>query len=251
MERKTEAVREAVVGLHVNGLLQATWTASPDHLEALAAGRLMALGFIRAPEHLLRLDVSGEGGAFRLIAEVPPDRAAAALAERAHRAEHGCGLRFLLDCRPDLLPRRAARSDPSTDGGPGPLPSSDAFPGLLRELFDRSTSRRTTGGHHTTALSDGSRVLFLHEVVGRHNGADRAIGAALLAGHELGALGLVTTARISGEIAEKAARAGLAWIASRSVPTTLALEIAGAAGTPVVGRAGGREARIFEPGRRP
>jgi FdhD protein len=81
--------------------------------------------------------------------------------------------------------------------------------------------------------------------VGRHNGVDKAIGAALLAGADLGALGLLTTARISGEIAEKAARAGVAWVASRSVPTTLAVELAATAGLPLVARAGSPDARVF------
>jgi FdhD protein len=81
--------------------------------------------------------------------------------------------------------------------------------------------------------------------VGRHNGADKAIGGALLAGSALRGLGLMTSARISGEIAEKAARAGLAWVASRSVPTTMAVEIASAAGIPLIARAAARDARVF------
>ncbi|NIP78675.1 MAG: sulfurtransferase FdhD, partial [Gemmatimonadetes bacterium] len=84
--------------------------------------------------------------------------------------------------------------------------------------------------------------------VGRHNGVDKTIGSALLAGSTLTTLGLLTTARISGEIAEKAARAGLAWVASRSVPTTLAVEIAAAAGLPLVARAPGKDVRVFRPG---
>jgi FdhD protein len=251
MERSTEAVREEVVGLYVNGLLVSTWTASPDHLEALGAGRLLAAGFIREVSQLLRLDVAREGRAYRIVAEIPPERLATAIQEREHRAAHGCGLRYLTGCRPDLLPRRSGPGAEATAGAARPrpgIPALEAFADLLRELFERSPSRRTTGGHHTTALSDGSRLVHVHEVVGRHNGADKAIGAALLAGSDLSTLGLVTTARISGGIAEKAARAGLAWIASRSVPTTLAVEIAGAAGIPIVARAGGREARVFGPG---
>ena len=126
-----------------------------------------------------------------------------------------------------------------------PLPALDVFPGLFRELYDRSPSRQTTGGHHTTALSDGSSLVHVHEVVGRHNGAEKAIGGALLSGESPGTFGMLTTARISGQIAEKAARAGLAWVASRSVPTTLAVEIAAAAGLPLVARAAGKDARVF------
>src|SRR5690606_14588328 len=76
---------------------------------------------------------------------------------------------------------------------------------------------------------------------------DKAIGAALLAGEDLGRMGLVLSARVTGEIALKAARCGVAWIASGSVPTTLALRIAAAAGFPIVARAADRDAHVYWP----
>lgn len=234
--RTTEAVPEAPLRLRVNGELVAVWTCSPIRLEALGAGRLAAMGYLPGADDLeeLRIDSADPHG-HTIDARVSAAGVAAAAAEREHRRDHGCGIRFLIDCRPDLLPtRRDARP-----------PATDIFPELFRQLFEESATRRTTGGHHTVALSDGSRLLHVHEEVGRHNGVDKAIGGALLAGDDPTRLGLVTTARISAEIAEKAARAGLAWIASRSVPTTMAVEIAGAAGMAVIARAAGREARVF------
>lgn len=239
MSHITEPVPEEPVRLRVNGLPLATWSASPAALEALGAGRLLATGFVRQRADIRALEaLPPEAGIHRIHAEVPPEHAAAAIREREHRREHGCGLRFLLDCQPELLPARSG-------DGPG-VPEPDAFQNLFRELFDRSPSRKTTGGHHTTGLSDGRRLIHVHEEVGRHNGVDKAIGAALLADHDLRGLGLITSARISGEIAEKAARAGLAWVASRSVPTTMAVEIAATAGMPLIARAAGKDARIFQ-----
>lgn len=236
-DRTTEPVPEVAVRLRVNGTNVLGWSCSPTDLEALAAGRLMALGFLTGPGDIMAVRaLPPEDGIHRIEAEVPPDRMAAATEEREHRRDHGCGLRFLVHCRPDLLRRNEHAIPP---------PNFEAFPELFRELFERSPSRRTTGGHHTTALSDGSRLVHVHEEVGRHNGADKAIGSALLAGKDLSGLGLVTTARISGEIAEKAARAGLPWVASRSVPTTMAVDIARAAGMALVARAAGKEARVF------
>ena len=241
--RVTEPAPEVPVRLLVNDVLVGTWTASPRGLEALGAGRLMSLGYVRGPGDILDTRVvpaaEAEDGILRIEVTVPKERIAVGTEERGHRSWHGCGLRYLLDCRPDLLPER--------DGPEGslPVPDLDVFPNLFRELYDRSTARRTTGGHHTTALTDGSALLHLHEVVGRHNGADKAIGGALLAADDLRGLGMITTARISGQIAEKAARSGVAWVASRSVPTTLAVEIAQAAGLPLIARAAGQEARVF------
>ena len=240
MTRDVVAVPETAVRLRVNGLRVATWTCTPDALEALAAGRLVHDGFITGVDHILALrTVSEEDGFVGVDAEVPPGRMAAAVDEAEHRDEHGCGPRFLLDCRPELIRRAPAAPAP---------PDTAAFHGLFRALYDGAASYRGTGGLHTAALSDGSALSFLHEEVGRHNAVDKVIGHALLEGADRGSLGLVTTARISGDIAAKAARAGLAWIASRSVPTTLAVEIAALAGIAIIARAPSPDARVFAPG---
>ena len=239
MTRDVVAVPEKAVRLRVNGLGLATWTCTPHALEALATGRLLYDGFITSAEDILALRaLPEEEGILGVDAEVPPPRMAAAVAEAEHRDEHGCGPRFLLDCRPELIRRAPAP----------PPPETTAFHGLFRTLYDGATSYRGTGGLHTAALSDGASLSFLHEEVGRHNAVDKVIGHALLEGADRGSLGLITTARISGDIAAKAARAGLAWIASRSVPTTLAVEIAGLAGIAIVARAPSPDARVFTPG---
>lgn len=234
--RTTEAVPETPVRLRVNNELVAAWTCSPVAIEALGAGRLAALGYLPDIADLEGIRIDTADPDVRTIdARVSAAGAAAAAAERDHRREHGCGIRFLTDCRPDLMRTRHGARPPATA----------SFPDLFRQLFEQSPTRRTTGGHHTVALSDGSRLLHAHEEVGRHNGVDKAIGGALLAGDDLNRLGLVTTARISAEIADKAARAGLAWVASRSVPTTMAVEIAASAGMAIIARAAGQEARVF------
>lgn len=238
MTRDVVAVPEQAVRLTVNGLRVATWTCTPTALEALAAGQLLARGFIREAAHILTLRVrEPEDGTVGIDVEVPAGHMAAGEAEADHRSEHGCGPRFLLDCRPELIGRGSAPQ----------APDPSIFHALFRDLFDRSATHRGSGGHHTAALSDGAGLAHLHEEVGRHNAVDKVIGAALLEDADRARLGLVTTARISGEIAAKAARAGLAWIASRSVPTTLAVEIAAAAGISIIARAPSAEARVFAP----
>jgi FdhD protein len=235
---------ETPVRLRVNARPVATWTCTPADFEALAVGRCISLGYVRAPVDVLDVRVTpGEGAATDVDVSVPDHRASSARAEADHRRDHGCGLRFLVDCRPDLL------GDPPS----GAVPDPDDFAELFRALYEGSETRRGPGGHHTAALAVGGHLIHLHEEVGRHNAVDKAIGAWALAGGTLGdrgpeaGPGLLTTARISGDIAAKAARARLGWIASRSVPTTLAVEIAGAAGIPIVARAAGKDARTFHP----
>lgn len=235
--RLAGAVPEAPFWIEVNGRRLAVWSCSPGHPDALALGWLLAEGYLEPGDRLPALAVVESDAATGVRIDLPAGRVARADAERAHRHAHGCGLAHFSRCEPGRLraPRRA------------PLPPDADFPALFQALFSADDGRRDPGGTHAAALSDGTALRHRVEEVGRHNAVDKTIGRALLAGDDLARYGLVLTARVSGEIALKAARAGIGWIASRSVPTTLALEIAGAAGVPVLARAAGRSPRLHLP----
>jgi FdhD protein len=77
---------------------------------------------------------------------------------------------------------------------------------------------------------------------------DKVLGAALLARRAVAGLGLLVTGRISAELAYKAARARLAWVATPSVPSTLAVEVARRSGMVLVGRAVSGTPQLHQPG---
>jgi FdhD protein len=225
----TRPIAEVPWQLVVNGSRAFAGTFTPERPHDLAAGRLLGEGFVSSPGHLHELrDRVLDSGAFRLEASIDPELEAHARAELRHRTEHGCGLLHFVHCDGGRL-------------GPVPhldMPPADAFPAILRELFAACDARYPGGGVHAAALWDGTTLRHQAEDVGRHNAVDRAVGAAFLAGGGPHGMGLVLSARVSGQMAMVAARAGLAWIASRSVPTALAAAIASAAGLPIIARAG-------------
>jgi FdhD protein len=232
------AVPETPMWVEVNGNRIAVWSCSPEHILALVLGWLVAEGALAPGEDLPGIELVDDAGIRGARIRIAPDIAARMLAERDHRREHGCGLAYFVRCAPETIARDPVAGAPPQDAD---------FPALFRELYASGEQYRETGGVHAAALSDGRSLLHRVEEVGRHNAVDKVIGLSLLEGRDPTGLGLVTTARISGDIALKAARARLGWIASRSVPTTLALEIANVAGITIVGRAAGREPHIHRP----
>jgi FdhD protein len=119
------------------------------------------------------------------------------------------------------------------------VPELEQLRALFKALFAKGERYKDTGGIHAAALVDQDfQSLIAHaEDIGRHNAVDKSLGAALLARRPVVGLGLLVTGRISAELAFKAARAGLAYVATPSVPSTLAVEIARRSGMVLVGRA--------------
>lgn len=109
----------------------------------------------------------------------------------------------------------------------------------LKELFKRfqnaSELYKLTGCVHSAALSDGNEILCLAEDIGRHNAVDKAIGYAILENFSFKGKVMLASGRLSSEIVSKCAKWGIPVVASRTSPTSLAVEIAEKCGLTVVG----------------
>ena len=117
-----------------------------------------------------------------------------------------------------------------------------------RLLFARGERYKDTGGIHAAALTDGVSLLYHAEDIGRHNAVDKVLGAAVLDDRSPEDLVLLVTGRISGELAFKAARARIAVVATPSIPSTIAVDIAKAARMVLVGRAVSGQPQIHATG---
>ena len=227
MLAESAAVEELPVWLEVNGEPAVTWMCTPDQLEELATGWLHGEGYIATLDDLIKLRPCAPDLGF--WADVKPERVALVKGENRRRVlASGCGAvsTFLAD--PHSVKHAPARGEP---------PAPERLRALFKELFGRGERYNETGGIHAAALTDGERVLFHAEDIGRHNAVDKVIGAAVIAREPIVGRGLLVTGRISAELAFKAVRAGLAYVATPSVPSTLALTIAARSGMVLVGRA--------------
>ena len=224
---RLDAVDEAPVWLEVNGAPAVTWMCTPDRLDELVVGWLYGEGYIDRIGDLLSLrPCAGELG-FR--AQVPDERySTVERAERRRVLASGCGAVTTILGALSEVPRRR-----------GAIPDLDLqrTRTLFKELFARGERYKETGGIHAAALTDGETLLHHAEDIGRHNAVDKVMGAAVQSERTSENLILLVTGRISGELAYKAARARIAVVATPSVPSTLAVDIARAAGMMIIGRA--------------
>ena len=111
---------------------------------------------------------------------------------------------------------------------PGPVVARSVLAGLPETLRASQQVFDETGGLHAAALFDtDGTLLILREDVGRHNAVDKVIGHEVLADRlPLHDRVLLVSGRISFEIVQKAAVAGIPVLCAVSAPSSLAVDAA-------------------------
>lgn len=170
---------------------------------------------------------------------------------RRFGATASCGV-----CGKASIEQVALACDPVAAGPALPGTVVVAMPDRLRgaqKAFDR------TGGLHAAGLFDASgRLCCAREDVGRHNAVDKVIGSRILerasrgSGPETGepdarlaGYGLMVSGRVSFEIVQKAAIAGIGAVCAVSAPTTLAVQLADHLGIGLAGFVRGDSYNVY------
>lgn len=229
-----EVVTESAIQINLNGTELVTLLSCAYGEKELGVGFLRTEGFIDSIDDIVGFE--GEGGSLHFT--IPQDKF-----DRESRVQRyvtsGCGRGVSF-----AIARRSMRRE-DDDAAMEPIASSGEISELMREFQGRSETFRSTGGVHSAALCSSEGVLFFSEDIGRHNAVDRVIGRALIEGVPTSDKLLLSSGRISSEIARKVAFADVPLLVSRSAPTTRALEIAQELGLAVVGFARGRRMNIY------
>lgn len=212
---------EAIVTLRDPAGLLVRWFCTPERLEDLAVGWLVGEGRAAAPDDVGPIEVDADAGAVRLPAPT-------------------ADLRRPPGPAPDGPPRFPALAEALAE-------DADTLRSLFATMFERGVLRERSGGVHTGALVVDGAVRAVREDVSRHCVVDKLVGHALREGERLEASVVLLSGRISGAIAAKGARAGVATLATMSIPTTLAAEIAGRAGVTLIGRARSASPHVYPP----
>jgi FdhD protein len=160
----------------------------------------------------------------RMRRPVPDD-----LRERRYLASSSCGI-----CGKAALDEVEVRCEPI---GAGPRVDATTVRALPARLAARQSVFDQTGGLHAAArFTAAGELIAVREDVGRHNALDKLIGHAVLGGElPLRDQVLLVSGRLSFELVQKAAVAGIPVLCAVSAPSSLAVAAAQRFGQTVVG----------------
>ena len=162
----SETIVETPVSLTVNGGVWISFMCTPTHLEELAVGFLYNEGIVKSRQDIADVRLCEHGDNvdvwLNFTAEQPTN----------WRRTSGCtgGVTAVdLLAKPNVnLAANSFKVRPET------------VMELVEKLFESQELYRDTGGVHTSALSDGEKIVLAVDDIGRHNTLDKIAGMCLM-----------------------------------------------------------------------
>ncbi len=198
----------------------------------LAAGFLFTEGLV-APGDIKRVaycdNLPGEDQRYNVVSVTLQRPFDPESLRRNFYATSSCGV-----CGKAALEDIEVRCDPV---GPGPEVPVELIVELPDRLREAQKVFAKTGGLHASGLfTPEGELLTIREDVGRHNAVDKVIGEHYLNGDlPLSDRIMQVSGRVSFEIVQKAAVAGIGVLSAVSAPSSLAVEAAEDLGITVIG----------------
>jgi FdhD protein len=206
---------------------------TPGHDFELAVGFLLGEGLLRGQHDVRAVKYcelpEGDPQQFNVVTVIAAGPVDVRGRQRSATVSASCGV-----CGTATLDALQDRCPAVPEGATLDAEVLMSLPGRLRRhqrIFER------TGGLHAAGLygADG-RMLAVREDVGRHNAVDKLVGwASLQRRLPLSEAVLVVSGRVSFEIVQKAAVAGIPVLAAVSAPSSLAVATAQSLGMTLAG----------------
>ncbi|MFH2037924.1 MAG: formate dehydrogenase accessory sulfurtransferase FdhD [Chloroflexota bacterium] len=228
-ESKTHVIVEKPIDISIDGKYWITLMCTPTNLEELAIGFLYNEGLINSFQEIKMVEVCHNGNNIDIW------------------LNHAIN-----------LPKKWQRTSGCTGGSTSVILSKSLKTSLLPTsispqkisllldlLLKNQNLYSISGGVHSSALSDGEKILIVMEDIGRHNTLDKISGFCLMKNSFPLPGIIISTGRISSEMLQKSARIGASIIISRTSPSSLSIDLALQLGICIIGYARKDRFKIF------
>lgn len=227
---------EVPVAIVFNGSTFAVMMATPADVTDFAYGFALTEGVITTPDQVESFEVVTHPQGIEARFWLPDDTAQALKDRRRSLAGPvGCGL-----CGIDSL-EQAMRPLPRVKGEGLRLAQAEVASATDALRPGQTLHGKTRATHAAGFLVPGKGIVALREDVGRHNALDKLIGVLVREGIDPETGSAVMTSRLSVELVQKCALAGIPALVAVSAPTGQAVRMAETSGITLVAfaRAGG------------
>ena len=215
-----ELIAEEPLAIRIEGKPYAVVMRTPGDETYHAAGFCLAEGIIDTPDDIKTIGLCDDGDTNVITVTLEHDRkskVSALLERKGFVSQTSCGIcgKELIN---DMMQVISAVKNETKINILQVLKCVDSLTDF------QPIYKRTRGSHAAMILNSSLDVLSTAEDVGRHNALDKAIGKVFMERSEDAYMAILSS-RISYEMVQKAARAGLAVVIGMSRPTALAVNL--------------------------
>ncbi len=232
LNSKINVCEEAPVDLIVNGRKLVTFMCTPESLKILSIGYMYAKGLINSMDDVKDIGILED---IRKVVVTTKQMLDTEQFGLGGVLTSGCGSGTVIS--DTFLKRKPIETQLKIQ--------LNKLKELAIKMFQGAEKYKEMGGIHCAALSDGEDLITLKEDIGRHNAVDKIVGAGLLFNVNFTETIVLTTGRLSSDMVLKAIACNVPIVTSRSIPTSLAIELAEALGVTIVGRIASKEPIIY------
>ena len=232
MLKKKNVCEEAPVELRVNREKLVTFMCSPYDLEDLALGHLYTRGVIKGKNELESIAACKDA---KLIATYTLGEMKDDLFTIPKVVLSGCGSGALFDEK--VMEKEKIEYSEQI--------SLERIKKVAIEMLENAIMYKNSGGMHCAAIGNIDGAVVVREDIGRHNAVDKVIGAALNREFDLKNSVITTTGRLSLDMVLKAVATKIPVVATISIPSSLAIELAEKLGVCLIGRIGKNEPIVY------
>ncbi len=161
------------------------------------------------------------------------------------RSAYGIESVTIKDNVADVILSRGARKPEFTGVHSGFTVSTEDVFSCLKAILKSPVFTETEAVHSAGLFFKGKEEIGIAEDLGRHNALDKVIGCGILQYIDFRRTLAVSTGRMPTEMILKCMQANIPIIATKGVPTSLAIEIAEKAGITIAGLARGEKMYIY------
>ncbi len=231
---KDWVAEEKPLHLFLDGAFYVSIHCSPSNLEQLAIGHLASEGILKSLSEIDKLDVKDGVCQVKFISSVDAKRRVRLSRQFGRVILSACGVQGSY---------RVSRKLPKVKSSL--KVKANTILDCIKELNSAPVFRKT-GGVHAAAIfeGNGTRVAFAEDI-GRHNAVDKVVGIAMMRGTNLGNCSIVSTGRLTGDMAMKAATVKLPIVASVAAAVDSGIAIAKRVNLTLIGFVRGTHMNVY------
>ena len=231
-------IKEVKIDININDKKIVSMMAVPMDIKELVTGYIIGENIVKKVDDIYDIKIQSEDEKnYDVLIEAKTDEKSLKKLNSESVIVSGCGKAQSSQISPKAIEAKTITTDFSI--------KADLLFDEMQTFYGQCPLYEQTGCVHTAKIYIDKDTYFIGEDIAQHNTIDKAVGKALLAGHDITRSFLMVSGRLSSEMVAKAVVHQVPILASRTASTCRGVMIAQTFGLTLIGFVRGKSMNIY------